>query len=59
MKWLLEGDRNTRFFHCMASGRRRRNAIGEMSFDGVPTSSREEISGKVADFFEYHYKNVD
>ncbi len=32
--WLREGDNNTRFFHAMANGRRRENAINVIEDDG-------------------------
>ncbi|KAK3231468.1 hypothetical protein Dsin_003349 [Dipteronia sinensis] len=58
VKWLLEGDRNIKFFHCVASGRRRNNFIENIAFDGVVKSRPDEVRAGVADFFEKHYKNV-
>ncbi|KAK3226022.1 hypothetical protein Dsin_005884 [Dipteronia sinensis] len=58
VKWLLEGDRNTRFFHCVASGKKRRNFIENIYFDGVVKSNVDEVRNGVADFFENQYKNV-
>lgn len=35
-QWLQHGDRNTRFFHCQATQRRRRNYIRQLrDNDGV------------------------
>ncbi|KAK3206447.1 hypothetical protein Dsin_020493 [Dipteronia sinensis] len=35
INWLKEGDKNTKFFDSVANGRRRRNLIDEMYFEGV------------------------
>lgn len=40
--WLWEGDRNTKFFHCVANGRRRTNRIGTVVDDGVTYHSEED-----------------
>lgn len=33
-KWLKEGDRNTKYFHCLANYRRKNNYIEEMCIHG-------------------------
>ncbi|KAK3188492.1 hypothetical protein Dsin_028053 [Dipteronia sinensis] len=58
VKCLLEGDKNTTFFHFVAGGRKRRNYIDNISFDGVLKTKLEEIRSGVGDFFEDHYRNV-
>ncbi len=40
--WLREGDRNTKFFHAFANGRRRNNEIGTVVDDGRSYHSEEE-----------------
>ncbi|XP_028072632.1 uncharacterized protein LOC114274845 [Camellia sinensis] len=35
VNWTLKGDKNTRFFHVMASCRQNRNAINSISVNGV------------------------
>ncbi|KAK3231055.1 hypothetical protein Dsin_002936 [Dipteronia sinensis] len=34
VKWLKDGDKNSKFFHSIANGRRRGNHIKDMSFNG-------------------------
>ncbi|KAK3197989.1 hypothetical protein Dsin_021404 [Dipteronia sinensis] len=58
VKWLLEGDRNSRFLHIEASGRRRNNYIEDLSFEEVKKSIPGEVKEGVTEFFERHYKNV-
>ncbi|KAK2657469.1 hypothetical protein Ddye_010521 [Dipteronia dyeriana] len=58
VKWLLEGDRNMRFFHCIASARRRMNYTENISFDGEFKSNSEEVRKEMAYFFKNLYKNV-
>ncbi|KAK3199335.1 hypothetical protein Dsin_022750 [Dipteronia sinensis] len=56
LKWLLEGDRNTHFFHCVASSRRRMNFIGDIIFDGVQLSDPLEVRKGVLNHFRNQYR---
>ncbi len=40
--WLREGDRNTKFFHAVANGRRRNNEVGTIADDGRSYHSEED-----------------
>ncbi|KAK3199814.1 hypothetical protein Dsin_023229 [Dipteronia sinensis] len=59
VKWLKEGDRNSKFFHMMADGRRRRNFIGDLTFNGVVVQNPKLIKEGVLNFFQDHFKNVN
>ncbi|KAF5447348.1 hypothetical protein F2P56_032905 [Juglans regia] len=52
-KWLLEGDRNTRFFHQCATQRRKKNTICKVADEsGVVASTPEGVSEKFNCFFK-------
>ncbi len=42
--WLQEGDKNTRFFHCLANSHRRNNSITTLSINGELSSERDAVS---------------
>ena len=54
-KWLKEGDKNTKFFHRMASARRRNNRITSLVDGDVRLSDRENIVNHIKDFFATLY----
>jgi hypothetical protein len=53
-KWILQGDVNTRFFHSLANGRRRKCTIFSLEDEG------QEISDPVGirEHIENYYKNL-
>lgn len=42
-KWVVEGDKNTRYFHIIASARRRGNFMGKIGVGGNNYENPEEI----------------
>ncbi|KAK0607568.1 hypothetical protein LWI29_016836 [Acer saccharum] len=56
--WLNSGDKNSRFFHCVASGRKKGNLISELVFDGVKISDPTLLKEGILEFFKNHYSNV-
>jgi hypothetical protein len=56
IQWLSEGDRNTKFFHQHASGRKKRNKISNLTrVDGSVTEDIEEMKGMTMDFYKTLY----
>ncbi|KAK3206817.1 hypothetical protein Dsin_020863 [Dipteronia sinensis] len=58
VKWINEGDKNTKFFHLVANGRRRSNFIEDISLDGVRVLKPSEVIRGICQFFKEHLKNI-
>ncbi|GMI94970.1 hypothetical protein HRI_003166300 [Hibiscus trionum] len=60
LKWFAEGDKNTRFFHLVASNRRRSNSIHSLLIDGNLVSEPKRIKDHIFSHFEaaYNAKNT-
>ncbi|KAK3220321.1 hypothetical protein Dsin_014291 [Dipteronia sinensis] len=56
INWLMEGYKNTSFFHSVANGRRRRNLISELTIDGVTVTDPSCIRSEIFGFFKEHFK---
>ncbi|XVE89968.1 hypothetical protein DITRI_Ditri20bG0039100 [Diplodiscus trichospermus] len=55
VRWMQEGDRNTKYFHLMASMRKRVNAIEQLCVNGIICKDIQVIKNAVANHFEAHY----
>ena len=58
VKWLQEGDRNTKFFHLMVSTRRRMNLIENVSIHGRVYEKAKDISEAITSHFEFHFNQT-
>jgi hypothetical protein len=56
MKWLKDGDANSKFFHGVMSGRRRHNAINMVSVDGSIVEGVHNIRSTIFNHFSSHFK---
>jgi hypothetical protein len=53
VKWMRNGDRNTKFFHVCANQRKRRNNIGKIvDVNGVSCNQLEEIERAFVGYFQ-------
>ena len=50
--WLKEGDKNTRFFHRMENGHRRRNFLQSLSINGRRLVKEDEIKEGLVNAFQ-------
>ena len=55
IKWLKEGDRNTKFFHRTPNSNRRKNFVDHMTQGGETWDSQEEIRKGMVHFYKGLY----
>ncbi|GMJ15548.1 hypothetical protein HRI_005224000 [Hibiscus trionum] len=56
LKWFSDGDRNSHYFHLVASNRRRSNRIKSVEVDGRTFLDQQSISKCFQDFFSNVYR---
>ena len=52
VKWLLEGDSNTAFFHKSANGRKRKSIIHSLEDEGVSFSEQAELREHITQYYK-------
>ncbi|XP_059314087.1 uncharacterized protein LOC132064926 [Lycium ferocissimum] len=58
VKWQSEGDRNTRFFHSLVNGRRKRMQLNRIQNDeGAWLEDRDQISAVAIDFYQQQFSS--
>ncbi|KAK2649093.1 hypothetical protein Ddye_016582 [Dipteronia dyeriana] len=58
VKWLKDGDRNSKFFHFLANDRKQKNFISDITFNGVVCSELQDLRWGFVDFFKCHFEKV-
>ena len=51
VRWALQGDANTAYFHAVANGRRRKCHISSLSSPSGPISGKQAIQANIYDFY--------
>ncbi|KAK2637464.1 hypothetical protein Ddye_032256 [Dipteronia dyeriana] len=57
--WLVESDKNNRYFHNVVNARQRHNFLRDITYDGVILSSSHDIREGTVAYFKNHFKNVE
>lgn len=55
-KWLKEGNKNTKYFHCLASHRRRYNYVEELKVEDRCINGNEALREEVKGFYQKLYE---
>ncbi|RLN39154.1 hypothetical protein C2845_PM01G41450 [Panicum miliaceum] len=58
-KWLLEGDANTRFFHRIANGRKRKCTIKSLEDGGEIISKTEQLKKLITDYYKQLFGSTE
>jgi hypothetical protein len=59
LRWLQEGDANTKFFNGIMSSRRRRNAIQMLQVNGAQIEGVQNIRAAVFNHFSSHFRHIE
>lgn len=56
VKWAVEGDENSRYFHAMVRGRRNKNDVKGLLINGTWNEEPSPIKDMIYDFFKNHFE---
>ncbi len=57
--WLREGDKNTKFFHCLANSHRRHSSISTLLINREISSDSDDIAACITQFYQSLFTKVD
>ncbi|XP_059288373.1 uncharacterized protein LOC132041681 [Lycium ferocissimum] len=58
-QWIKSGDKNTKYFHRMATAHKRFNTIDTLMVDGVRSSEPMDIQNAILEFYENLYSETE
>ena len=56
IKWLIDGDENTQFFHGFVKNRNRKNHMNGLMINGVWSNQPDEMKAEIFRFFSSKFK---
>ncbi|KAH0751395.1 hypothetical protein KY285_004543 [Solanum tuberosum] len=59
IQWLKKGDKNTKFFHRVATAHKRFNSIDTLVVEGNSISDPEDIKGEIINFYQKLYTEIE
>ncbi|WMV15560.1 hypothetical protein MTR67_008945 [Solanum verrucosum] len=59
IQWLKKGDKNTKFFHRVATAHKRFNSIDTLVVEGNSISDPEDIKGEIINFYQKLYTETE
>ncbi|WMV36518.1 hypothetical protein MTR67_036414 [Solanum verrucosum] len=59
IQWIKNGDKNTKFFHRMATSHKRNNTIESLVINGEESSDPVAIRNEIVDFYQILYKETE
>ncbi|KAG5616439.1 hypothetical protein H5410_016263 [Solanum commersonii] len=59
IQWIKNGDKNTKFFHRMATSHKRNNTIESLVINGEESSDPVAIKNEIVDFYQILYKETE
>jgi len=59
LRWLQEGDGNTKFFNGVMSSRRRHNSLQLLQVNGIQVDGVQNIRSTIFNHFYSHFRHID
>ena len=59
IQWIKNGDKNTKYFHRMATTNKRINTIESLKINGELSSEPVEMKNPIMDFYQHLYQEVE